>query len=67
MAKITVLLPVIVPDGPMCWNFETGDICQHFENEGGWVRCELLKDDLDMTSNGAYKLAECARLKKVGE
>lgn len=67
MAKITVLLPVTVPDGPMCWNFKSGDICQHFENEGGWARCELFGNDLDMSDNGAYKLAECAKLQKVDE
>lgn len=67
MSKITVLLSITVPDGPMCWNFKTADICQHFDSEGGVARCELFRQDLQMTDNGAYKLAECAKLQKVGE
>ena len=44
--KITVLLPIRVPEGKYCWfhcneALEDGRICEHFNNEGGHNTCEI--------------------------
>jgi len=65
----TVFLPIRVPEGEYCWNWnlgwgDTNSICRHFDNEGGNPNCEYpdlnqLKRDRD---NGILKSKACLEL-----
>ena len=73
MGKITVSYPITVPDGKYCWScapsFNDVEICEHFNNEGGYPTCDLgfdLYDDKERYSNkGTLKAKECMELVKV--
>lgn len=61
---VTVMFPVVVPIGEMCWDFHSIDrtICRQFDNEGGRCSCTLFEQDLSKDDRGVYKLMECSNL-----
>jgi hypothetical protein len=65
---ITVLLPVVVPSGPMCWDFNSKHqtICRQFDNEGGGAYCTLFEQKLSRDDDGVYKLLDCRSLASKG-
>lgn len=60
-----VLLPIEVSEGDYCWNGKV--ICGYFNNEGGWVRCELWIGDPIKDKNSYYyrKPEKCRQLKEI--
>ena len=63
MAYINVLLPIRVPEGEYCWNYDNGPICENFDNEGGHASCELQLGTLKETQAGVLKPAKCLSCK----
>ena len=61
----TVLLPIKVPPGRLCWDGHNL-ICEHFDNEGGHGRCDLNIGSLKRGKLGYYhKPKECLDLKEL--
>ncbi|TRO52221.1 hypothetical protein E2P63_03815 [Candidatus Bathyarchaeota archaeon] len=64
--KKTVLMEIEVPEGDWCWNFKTGEICQHFDNHMG-ANCPFFGWLNNSTENGYPKAYECLKLKVKDE
>ena len=64
MERKTVCLPIKVPTGKYCWEYDVAGTCDYFDNEGGHSKCELHFDVKD-TKKGVVKDPICASLKKV--
>ena len=61
--KITVLYPIVVPNGKYCWDGITP--CDHFDNEGGCSNCNLGFYPLENSSEGfVLKPDQCLELKE---
>ncbi len=63
MSTITVIFPIEVPDGKYCWGKTTDDIreiCEHFNNEGGYDSCDLGFPEVKHTTHGVLKDPKCA-------
>lgn len=59
-----VLRPISVPIGDFCWG--KGRICGHFNNEGGYSRCDLNFDILKEDEDGRIpKPSKCRDLKEA--
>ena len=66
MSKI-VCFPIRVPSGPLCWDWLfNGEVCEHFDNEGGHPTCQLKLGSLwdNRTKDGIRKAKECLWLKE---
>ena len=50
----TVLIPFEVCTGDHCAFGPCGQICSHFDNEGGYGMCEILGDVLSQAKDGSY-------------
>lgn len=50
MAKLVLS----VPDGKYCWDPTTTKICNYFNNEGGYARCDIFNVDLHDDEKGRY-------------
>ena len=64
----TVLLPMTTPIGKYCWIYngkmnEVHPICPHFDNEGGYGRCDIFRRDLTNDGKGYLKTDTCNSLK----
>ena len=74
MSRITVGLPIEVPEGEYCWSPKPPfEICSYFDNEGGAPWCSLC-DHLDFgvlkyeeETGGVKKPKQCLDLKPIGE
>ncbi len=64
--KMQVLLEITVPEGDFCWNFHD-QLCDHFDNEGGFNQCDLRLGELGTDSKGAgvRKPLRCKELLKA--
>lgn len=59
-----VCLPIRVPQGDYCW--DSIDICDHFDNYGGYPSCTLKCDDLKYNKEGhVEKPSVCKNLKGI--
>ena len=66
MVKITVLLPIVVPEGKYCWGpWPDYEICGYFSNEGGHSTCAFLWDIKDEKHGWVLKSERCLSLKEV--
>lgn len=63
MYSKTVALPIEVPVGSYCWDGRS--ICSHFNNEGGYSRCELHLGDLKDDAVGVLKPKKCLVLVEI--
>ena len=68
--KIRVAHIITVPKGNFCFKFNGDNICEHFNNEGGYGECDIfhvnIKSQLDsVSSEGDLKFQECLDLKEV--
>ena len=65
-SKKVVNLPITVPSGKYCWEYD-GVICEFFDNEGGFPSCDLNFDPADQkkSKNGVLKDPKCAALKEA--
>ena len=67
MKKHIVLMPIEVPTGDYCWNFDRNQVCEHFDNTGGHATCDLdffINDRKRDNIYGVPKPAECLQLKE---
>lgn len=63
-----VCMPITVPEGDYCWNYETMAICEHFDNEGGHPSCDLghhIKDIRCPAEDGVHKADDCLAFKEL--
>ena len=68
MDKKTVLYPIEVPAGKYCKTLEPYEVCQYFNNLGGYIRCDLdIKYSPLRTIGGGIilKPKECLELKEA--
>jgi len=65
MSKITVALPIKVPEGDFCWQMTSPfEICDHYNNSDGYSKCNLGFDiQGKCLSCGVPKPQECRKLK----
>jgi len=66
-ANKVVLLPIKVPAGKFCWDYnEKFIICRYFDNEGGCPTCALRLGDLGYEEPfGVLKPEKCLGLEAV--
>jgi hypothetical protein len=62
--KITLALPIEVPEGKYCFNNSSGAICQFYNNEGGYGKCSL-RFNINDDQYPCKKAEECLNLKEV--
>ena len=68
-----VSLPIEVPDNIYCWDWQSDSkdfsICPHFENEGGWSRCDImpLREFMSLRNgSGSFiKPEQCRELEEI--
>lgn len=66
MTKITVLLPIVVPDGGYCWHIPSQTICKYFSNELGHPVCDLDLGNLEYTAEEfVHKGSICSKLQRL--
>ena len=65
--KKTVMLPLVVPEGKYCWEYNGHAVCEHFDNEGGLGECSIFRGHVNRDDDGYTKLPECLALKSNGE
>lgn len=60
----TVNLPIRVPEGKYCWEFNgEHNICHYLSNEGGYPECALGLGNVDFTEGeGVLKPEKCKSL-----
>jgi len=58
---------ITVPKGKYCWDYHTPfALCEHFNNEGGYIRCDLGFHPLkDIKCDGIKKPGVCRNLKEI--
>jgi hypothetical protein len=61
MSKVKVVYIIEVPKGIYCWGY--GEICEHFDNEGGYSTCDLGFDNMEDVAEGTLKPWDCLKLK----
>lgn len=60
--------PIRVPSGVHCWEFSgKGEICEHFDNEGGHNSCTLGFYLEKTDAFGVRKAADCVALQIIKE
>lgn len=68
-----VLLPIRVPEGKYCWEWEVfGIVCPYYDNEGSLAKCKYgfpVTDEVSISedANGIEKPIECQKLKTENE
>lgn len=64
MKRQTVNLPIVVPVGKYCWEYNVPGTCDFFNNEGGTPSCDLKFDQKD-SKHGVLKDPICKNLQVV--
>ncbi len=64
MIRKTVCLPIKVPEGKYCWEYNVAGTCDYHDNEGGTSVCTL-HFDVKETKKGVIKDPLCASLTLV--
>lgn len=68
MAKKIVLYRIKVPVGKYCWeHLSPYEICEYYDNEGGYSTCDLGFRELNDTDKGVLKPQECLKLQNVNK
>jgi hypothetical protein len=64
--KKTVIFPIEVPQGDLCWDKKSGVICSHFDNFECLANCSLgFYNKYQPSTGNVFKDKKCAELREL--